>query len=101
MRIDKLYIKDFKNLKDFHVNFDEHKMINVIVGQNGTGKSNVMEALVIIFRDLDLGADPAFTYEIEYDIYNYRVKISADPARFKGERKTKDFYHISVTSHQT
>ncbi len=81
MRIDKLYIRDFKNLKDFRIDFDEQSMINIIVGRNGTGKSNVMEALVIIFRDLDLGIDPAFAYEIEYDIYNHRVKVDADPGR--------------------
>ena len=55
MKLDKLWIKDFKNLKDFTIDFDEEQETTVLIGHNGTGKSNLIEALVIIFRDLDLG----------------------------------------------
>ena len=41
-------------LKDFSLDFDEKSLITIIIGWNGTGKSNLFEALVIIFRDLDL-----------------------------------------------
>ncbi len=99
MRIDKLWISRFKNLQDFLIDFDEtaDSPVSVIVGRNGTGKSNVIEALVIIMRDLDLGKDPLFTYELLYRIAGYEVHIDADPNRFKeGKRNTKDFYHIRV-----
>ena len=48
MRIDKIYIEKFKNLKDFSINLDETKMHTVLLGQNAAGKSNLLEALVII-----------------------------------------------------
>ena len=39
MRIDKLAIKDFKNLRDFSIDFDEDQLTTVLIGQNGTGGS--------------------------------------------------------------
>ena len=55
MKVDKLYIRSrFKNLEDVQIDFDEEHLMTVIVGRNGAGKSNVLEALVVIFRNLDL-----------------------------------------------
>jgi AAA15 family ATPase/GTPase len=48
------------------VDFDEDNLMTVIVGCNGSGKSNVLEALVSIFRNLDLGEAPPFSYVIKY-----------------------------------
>ena len=64
MRINKLDIKDFKNLHDFSIDFDKDQLTTVLIGQNGTGKSNLFEALVLIFRALDLGEPPPFAYSI-------------------------------------
>ena len=67
MKIDYLKINSrFKNLDHIEVNFDENHLMTVVVGWNGAGKSNVLEALVAIFRDLDLGESPRFAYEIKY-----------------------------------
>jgi predicted ATPase len=64
MRIDKVHIKSrFKNLEDFTIDIDENIWETVLLGLNATGKSNFLEALVIIFRDMDL-------------IYNYHKKIT-------------------------
>ncbi|MBP2316274.1 AAA family ATPase [Azospirillum soli] len=60
MRVDKIKIgsdKDspthqFKNLKDVTIDFDQGEWVTVVIGWNGTGKSNVLEALAIIFREL-------------------------------------------------
>ncbi len=60
MEVKSLYIKDFKNLKDFKIVFEEPKLRNVIIGINAAGKSNVLEALVIIVRDLELKNQPEF-----------------------------------------
>ncbi len=94
MRLDYLKIgsaKDspahqFKNLKDVCVDFDEHQSITVVIGWNGTGKSNVLEALAIIFRDLiqpPKDKIPAFAYELRYEIGSGITKkyvtIQADP----------------------
>ncbi len=81
MRIDKLYIDDFKNIKDLDVNFDEGTPISVLIGKNGMGKSNLLEAIVIIFRDLDLGkGTKGFSYSITYHINGHIVQIENEKA---------------------
>jgi predicted ATP-binding protein involved in virulence len=54
VRLRRLYLRDFKNLRDFEMDFAD-SLTTVLVGPNGTGKSNVLEALIIIFRDLGSG----------------------------------------------
>ena len=80
MRIDRLWLESFKNLIDFSVDFDETSTRQVIVGRNGVGKSNLLEALIRIFRDLDLEEDSDFGYEIEYLCNGHFVKIISEQA---------------------
>jgi len=75
MRIDRLALKKFKNLADFEVDFDQTSYRQVIVGRNGVGKSNLLEALTRIFRDLDLEEESEFGYEIEYSCNKHFIKI--------------------------
>lgn len=96
MRLDKLTIgsaKDspthqFKNLKNVTIDFDQDHWVTVVIGWNGTGKSNVLEALAIIFRDL-IGKKrmPAFAFRLAYRMgagENLRhIQIDADPEREK------------------
>jgi predicted ATPase len=77
MRIDRLRLTNYKNLVDFEVDFDETSNRQVIVGRNGVGKSNLIEALTQIFRDLDLEEDSDFDYEIEYLCNGHFVKIKS------------------------
>jgi len=95
MRLDKLTLYHYKNLRDFTIDFDQNSPNTVLVGRNGTGKSNLLEALTIIFRDLDLGeTTPSFKYTLDYYIYRnkikHKVEIDADPER------TKDVISIKV-----
>ncbi len=99
MKIDKLHIRSrFKNLENVVVDFDENNLMTVIVGRNGSGKSNVLEALVAIFRNLDLGEEPPFSYQINYKLGDGDterwITIDADPER---GTLTKQ-YQVSVKS---
>lgn len=93
MRLQRLWLKEFRNLHDVTVDFAEYyepsprqlvgekpKPIrsHALIGQNGTGKSNLMEALITIFRDVDLDREAAFDYELEYRIRDQQVKIKAN-----------------------
>lgn len=51
-RLIDLWLEEFKNLVNYTVHFDDSHSIDIVLGWNGTGKSNLFEALVIIFRDL-------------------------------------------------
>lgn len=69
MRLDKVYIDGFKNLKQLAVDFDEDKLTTVVIGQNGAGKSNLIEALTQVFRWVDLRrSEPRFSYRVTYRI---------------------------------
>ncbi|ECO8967001.1 AAA family ATPase [Salmonella enterica] len=93
MKVDKLHIRSrFKNLENVRVDFDEDHLMTVVVGRNGSGKSNVLEALVAIFRNLDLGEVPPFSYELIYRLGErhkpnhpsdrwLEITIDADPSR--------------------
>lgn len=96
MRLDKLTIgsvkesptHQFKNLKNVTIDFDQDHWVTVVIGWNGTGKSNVLEALAIIFRDL-IGKKrtPAFAFQLAYRMgcgdTALHIHIDADPDREK------------------
>lgn len=79
MRIDKVYIEKFKNLHQFTIDLDETKMQTVLLGKNAAGKSNFLEALVIIFRDLELGTSSPFKYSVEYRCKGKFLKAEGGP----------------------
>ena len=83
MRLDKLWIGSFKNLINATIDFDEKNLTAVLIGQNATAKSNLIEALVLIFRNLDLREDPPFNYRLDYVCRGRSIKIDADPNRLK------------------
>lgn len=83
MKIESVHIKGrFKNLENFSFDFGTKSMETVLLGLNATGKSNFMEAIVIIFRDLDLERIPllqkkaeSFEYNIKYNCRNKNIEI--------------------------
>lgn len=116
MRLDKLIIgspKDspthhFKNLKNVAIDFDQDHWVTVVIGWNGTGKSNVLEALATIFRDLiQKKRTPAFAFKLDYRMGRgdgeWRIQINADPDSEKepyliqvADKKTKRIKHSSL-----
>ena len=97
MQLLRIRIPAFRNLRDLNIAFDTHlqpaasaadappKPIHshALIGQNGTGKSNLIEALITIFRDVDLDREAAFDYTLEYSIRGYVVCIEADTSKQK------------------
>ena len=76
MRLKKITIGEYKNLKNFTLNFDGTSFIDVFVGKNGSGKSNLFEALIEIFRHLhENDHSVKFDYILEYSIENSDVYI--------------------------
>lgn len=77
MKLDYLWVEDFKNLQDFTVTFDENpeELVTVLLGQNGLGKSNLLEVLVVVFRDLFRGNQTEFGYELRYTLKRGEVKV--------------------------
>lgn len=68
MRLLRVYIDGYRNLKDVTVEFDKDSLTTVLIGENGSGKSNLIEAIVEVFRAYDLGTRrfAHFRFEIDY-----------------------------------
>lgn len=80
MRLKSLFVSDYKNLKNFTLSFDGTSFIDVFVGKNGSGKSNLFEALMEIFRhiyefDKEKG-DPSFEYTVKYEVSDKEIEIA-------------------------
>ncbi len=93
MQLQRIQISNFRNLQGLEIHFATHLepiagsvpaappvpiRSHALIGQNGAGKSNLIEALITIFRDVDLDRDAAFDYELEYTIRGYAVRIKAN-----------------------
>lgn len=77
MRLLSLEIERFKNLHDIFVKFDAESPYTVLVGENGAGKSNFIEAITYIFRNLDLELPAPFTYKLEYRCRDKNILVEA------------------------
>jgi len=95
MRLTSLYIGQYKNLRDFSLSFDGGSFIDVFVGKNGTGKSNLFEALIEIFRHIvEFDRDKAscdFNYRIGFEIDGKATEIGWNSGKLTiagKERKT-------------
>lgn len=76
MRLEYIRIDSYKNLIDVEVRFDEQSPYTVIVGENGSGKSNFLEAITAIFGALDLGEKAPFNYELHYRCRGNRIIVN-------------------------
>lgn len=98
MQLRRLAIPHFRNLRDVVVEFATQTSLmpgetfgaaptsirsHALIGQNGTGKSNLIEALITIFRDVDLDRDAAHDYTLEYDIRGHTVRLQAETQKQK------------------
>src|ERR1700733_7680567 len=76
MRVLELKLPKFKNLRNFSIEFNDQSSVAVLVGRNGTGKSNILEALTLIFRDLDLGLPATIDYTVKYICRGKMVEVT-------------------------
>lgn len=88
MRLRELQIEEFKNLRSLRVTFNDSSPYTVLVGENGAGKSNLTEAIALIFRNLDLGEVCGFSYNIEYEVGGIRVRVDAAKGQWPDIRAT-------------
>jgi AAA15 family ATPase/GTPase len=51
MRIDSLLLENFKGFKRRELTF--HPQFNLVVGENGTGKTSLLDALAVVSTDIE------------------------------------------------
>jgi predicted ATPase len=86
MRLKSVYIGHYKNLRDFTLKFDGNSFIDVFVGKNATGKSNLFEALIEIIRHIvefdREKAELSFNYRLNYEIDGRGIDIAWNDGNF-------------------
>ncbi|WOK09622.1 AAA family ATPase [Imperialibacter roseus] len=112
MKIKQLWVSKYKNLKDLTLEFNDGKLISLLVGQNGFGKSNLIEVLALIFKSLYRFQTLAeakkwsenndlLEYEIEYDCKKNTVRVACKYDVFKVDiLSDKSYETISFTQFQ-
>jgi hypothetical protein len=76
MDLKTLHIAGYKNLVDTRLTFDTGETPITIIGNNGTGKSNLIEALLHIFVGLYYDRPPDFDFHLQYEAHNKTIEIS-------------------------
>ena len=84
MKLKKLQIQGYKNLKDITIDFSNKNGTTLLVGNNGCGKSNILEAISSIFGGLynDRIHKPYFDYHLEYRINDHDVDITLNSGKY-------------------
>lgn len=76
MRLNYIWIDNYKNLNDFRVSFKNDSYLDIFLGKNGMGKSNLFESLILIFESLvSKKSKTLFSYRLEYEISKYKIDI--------------------------
>jgi ABC-type multidrug transport system ATPase subunit len=86
MRLISLYIDDYKNIKKQTFDFSANTGYIALIGLNGSGKSNLLEAISLIFQGLFDKKEIPFDYEIKYEMDGHlyeRKKRSAKKDSFR------------------
>lgn len=85
MRLKSLHIKGYKNIDDLSLDFTTKDGITLIIGNNGCGKSNIIEAISSIFAGLyeDKVHKTTFDYSIAYEINCNVINISLAGDQYK------------------
>jgi predicted ATPase len=87
MRLRRLWLGNFYNLRDVEIDFDNNRSfygstsLRFFVGLNGSGKSNALEAIGLIFSHLAADVAPGFEFDIEYELRGNVVRITTKPER--------------------
>lgn len=92
MRLKNIHIKGYKNIQDLTIDFTDKDGITLFIGNNGTGKSNIIEVISSIFAGLYTNKvhKPNFEYNILYEVRDNSVSISL----------SKDVYTIKVNGNE-
>lgn len=78
MKLKSLYIQNYKNLTPITIDFASGNGFTMLVGNNGSGKSNVLEAISGVFHDLFKEKDGrklTCDYKLEYNLNDINCVI--------------------------
>ena len=80
MKLKELQIPNYKGFFHFTTTFDEESTVTTFIGQNGVGKSNLIEIIVSIFRAIDLNKPEEFlfSFTLLYECRGHEIQVRYD-----------------------
>lgn len=98
MRLNRLYIEEYKNIKEQAFDFSNRSSYIALIGENGSGKSNLIEAVAIVFNGILNNKKIPFKYEIQYE-HNGKMYNRKNGSAYIDGKKVRNidmFYPSSV-----
>jgi predicted ATP-dependent endonuclease of OLD family len=93
MKVTSLKIKGYKNLNNeklANLDLTNCEKYVALVGLNGSGKSNILEAISLIFLNLKRASSTPFEYQLEYEIDGNEVTVKNDTMTANGKKIAKN-----------
>lgn len=90
MKLISLEVEGYKNLKNKKLvkfNFENCDNYVALIGLNGCGKSNILEAISLIFSNLYHNTAISFKYELVYELKNQKIIVRNGALKLSGETK--------------
>lgn len=91
MKLEYLFVKNYKNFDDLEIEFEENSSVNVLIGKNGAGKSNILELISLIFSRVKA--------KKEINEFKFNFKYSIDDSKYQIENLTTD--NISIKRNES
>lgn len=96
MKIKRLQIDGYKNIRACDIEFTHSPLINAVIGSNGSGKSNLFEAIIQILIGFYFEKPPQFNFRLEFETQNRVVVLQRDGRRTSvmvdGERMPIEYF---------
>ena len=96
MKLKYLWVDSYKNLHNCRITFPHHFLLNAIIGSNGSGKSNLIEAILHILIGVYFKKSPPFDFEFQFEAQNRQVTLAGKKRRLSvfvdGEQKPIKYF---------
>jgi predicted ATP-dependent endonuclease of OLD family len=99
MKLRHLWIDGYKNLRQCEIAFAQRRLLNAVIGNNGSGKSNLIEAILHILVSVYFRRSPGFDFDFEFESHGREMRLSARNGALRievdGENRTRnDFAQV-------
>ncbi len=78
MKLRRVQIDGYKNIRSCDIEFTNSPLIHAVIGSNGSGKSNLIEAIIQILIGCYFEKPPKFNFRLEFETQNRLVVLQRE-----------------------
>lgn len=94
MRIKSIYVKSYKNISEQTLELSGDMGYVALIGLNNSGKSNWLEAVSLIFREIFMVSPCGFEYLVQYESDGNTFELAHDHCTMNGSEMVKNALHV-------